>query len=171
MSTEQRDAWLEALLLSEGGWSDGKIAYYQNAGELADAIELAVCLSGHRPARGERFRQGRIAVQITETASYVGGPSRRAYQNEAAPREIWCPTTELGSWTARSEDGGIFLTGNSDGTPVSKAGGQSSGPQFIVNGNIVLREGLTAAWMLQELDYRLRVAAQQGYYGVPPKTA
>ena len=47
MSTEQRDAWLEAMLLAEGGWSDGKIVYFQNAGEVADAIDLAVYLSGH----------------------------------------------------------------------------------------------------------------------------
>jgi hypothetical protein len=111
MSTEQRDAWLEAMLLAEGCQTSGKIVYYQNAGELADAIELTVYLSGCRPSRGERFRQERIAVQITETSSYVGGPSRRAYLSKAAPREVWCPTTELGSWTARSEEGGIFLTG------------------------------------------------------------
>jgi len=135
MSTEQRDAWLEAILLSEGGWSDGKIVYYQNAGELADAIELAVYLSGFRPGRSERFRQGRIAVSIIEASPYAGGPSRRATLTEAPPREVWCPTTELSSWTARSQDGGIFLTGDGDGdagpsvarAALSPAGGGTAG--------------------------------------------
>ena len=127
MSTEQRDAWLEAMLLAEGGWSDGKIVYFQNAGEVADAIELAVYLSGNRPARSERSRQNRVAVQITETAPHVGGPSRRATLSSAPAREVWCPTTELGSWTARSGGAGIFLTGNSGGNdPLANIAGRAA---------------------------------------------
>jgi phage-related protein len=110
MSAEQRDAWLGAMIAAEGSHTPGKTVVYQNDGPVADAIELAIYLSGQRPARSKAHSGWAIGI----TAPHVGGPSRRGFREPAGHEDVWCVTTTLGTWTARQE-GHVFLTGNSGG--------------------------------------------------------
>ena len=57
-----------------------------------------------------------------------------------------------------------------DGPKMGHADGRGPGgaPVIVMNGNIMLPEVTSAARALQELDVRLRVAAQGGFYGVLP---
>jgi phage-related protein len=120
MSAHQRNAWLEAVLCAEGSVGDNRITYWQNAGEIADAIEIAVYLEGNRPMRSERMRSGKLRCSITEGKSQFGGPSRRTFTEDLGLQPVWCVSTELGSWSAKGGDGRVFLTGNSGGNPLSR---------------------------------------------------
>jgi SLT domain-containing protein len=51
-------------------------------------------------------------------------------------------------------------------TPAGR--GRGSGPVIVMNGNIMLPEGTSVAAALREVDFRLRVAAQQGWPGMVP---
>jgi hypothetical protein len=131
MSTRQRDAWLAAIADAKGaraaqpGHTRPQASIHQAPGTVLDAIALAVYLSGHRPrvldvrraADDEGWRAE--AVVRSHPPVVTGGfltsePVGRA--------DVWCVTTDLGSWTAR-EDEHIFLTGNSN----AQAGHPSKG--------------------------------------------
>lgn len=112
MSAQQRGAWLDAIILAEGTRSGNRLCIYQKAGALADAIELAVYLSGRRPARSKDSRHGQVYWRIGDTAPMVGGPGRRSFSEPAGEQEVWCVTTKLGTWTVK-QDQHVFLTGSS----------------------------------------------------------
>ena len=112
MSDEQRAAWLTAIIAAEGHRSGNRTVVYQNDGPVADAIELAIYLSGQRPGRTKDGRNGAFRWSIRPASPYVGGMNRRRFIEDAGVQEVWCPTTELGTWTA-NQDGQVFLTGNS----------------------------------------------------------
>ena len=123
LSTEQRAAWLAAIIDAEGSArADGSIRIYQDDGPVADAIELAIYLSGYRPGRGKRSvtrnKAGKPNWAFSLASSYIAGPSRRHFAEDAGVQDVWCVTTELGTWTAR-QDGQVFLTGNSGGNPAA----------------------------------------------------
>jgi hypothetical protein len=140
MSTEQRQAWLEALTDAEGtrysraGYPKPRVVIYQAPGEVLEAVTIAVYLSGARPRvqavqranRPDTWRPESVVRANTAvvTGAYLG-------QESAGRGDVWCVTTELGSWTAR-EDDHVFLTGNSNaakGTP-SKGLMQCIDPTF-----------------------------------------
>jgi hypothetical protein len=118
MSTEQRDAWLEAMIDAEGhrsmreGYSKPFVTISQTYGPVLDAITLAVYLDGHRP----RVLDNKVdhpmwspsaSVHLNKpvvTGSFLG------YQ-DIGRGGIWCVTTDVGSWTAE-DDGHVFLTGS-----------------------------------------------------------
>ncbi len=125
MSSEQRAAWLEAVIDAEGtrslrpGYTRPRVVIYQTEGPLLNAIKLAVYLSGARPSVGmlpgkEQWAPC-FAVGINRPI-VTGGLLCR---EDAGRGPAWCVRTELGSWTAE-QNGHIFLTGNSNaaaGTP------------------------------------------------------
>jgi cell wall-associated NlpC family hydrolase len=119
MSDSQREAWLDAIYHAEGSARTGGKTYYQNPGNVADAIELAVYLSGKRPGVCENNRG---SLSITDAAPYVGGFKRNSFSEDAGIADVWCVTTGLGTWTARNESG-AFLTGNSGWNPFAQGTG------------------------------------------------
>ncbi|GLY67369.1 hypothetical protein Atai01_39880 [Amycolatopsis taiwanensis] len=129
MSTEQREAWLEALTDAEGartlkpGYSKAQVAIYQSPGAVLEAATLAVYLSGRRPrvlhARSRRDTW-QPEASVRGNTPVVSGASLGS--TAAGRGNVWCVTTGLGTWTAREEDH-VFLTGNSN----AKAGHPSKG--------------------------------------------
>lgn len=140
MSTEQRAAWLESFTDAEGsramrpGYTKPQVVIYQAPGAVLDAATLAIYLSGARPRvlhiQRSLAHEGwspEAAVRAN-TAVVTGAFLRRS---DAGRGDVWCVTTELGTWTAR-EDEHVFLTGNSNaakGTP-SKGLMQCIDPTF-----------------------------------------
>ncbi|UNZ20630.1 phage tail tape measure protein [Streptomyces sp. 891-h] len=154
MSTAQREAWLEAIIAAEGNVSAprGKAKpvtqITQKAGPLAEAIVLAVYLSGRRPSvyvskrTGERH--GTVPVwTITLTSPRTGEPrtsvnGKECWKDESiGVQDVWCVTTDLGSWTARQGDD-VFLTGNS--LPASKMA--SAGKDWRTNPATQIKWGM-----------------------------
>lgn len=116
MSQSQRERWLLGIGGAEGhvGISaNGKfhgISISQNYGTVQEAIKLAVYLSGYRPTA--RKRNGKN-LSIGLCRPLIHPPNLRRKRISRQP--VWCPTTELGTWTARGGDNSNlpFLTGNS----------------------------------------------------------
>lgn len=122
MSTEQRAAWLEAVVDAEGTWysrpgyTRPKAVVYQAPGEVLEAITLAVYLSGSRPRVSFTDRTAEHETWSREAAVRANNPvvTGAFLRKEPAGRaDVWCVTTELGTWTAREADH-VFLTGNSN---------------------------------------------------------
>jgi uncharacterized protein YukE len=140
MSTEQRDAWLEALTDAEGtramrpGYTNPQVMIYQAPGTILEAATLAVYLSGRRPRILHVERSAAPDSWSPEACVRGNNPvvTGAFLRVEGAGRgDVWCVTTSLGTWTAR-EDDHIFLTGNSNaakGTP-SKGLMQCIDPTF-----------------------------------------
>ncbi|MEU4967772.1 aggregation-promoting factor C-terminal-like domain-containing protein [Streptomyces smyrnaeus] len=154
MSTAQREAWLEAIIAAEGHVSPPRgntkpvTQITQKAGPLAEAIVLAVYLSGRRPSvyvsKRTGGRHGTVPVwTITLTSPRTGEPrasvnGKECWKDESiGVQDVWCVTTDLGSWTARQGDD-VFLTGNS--LPASKM--RSAGADWRTNPATQIKWGL-----------------------------
>jgi hypothetical protein len=92
---------------------------------VLDAATLATYLSGARPRVLHTRRtvdrgQWQPEASVRSNTPVVTGAFLR--QEDAGRADVWCVTTELGTWTAR-EDEHVFLTGNSN----AKAGHPSKG--------------------------------------------
>ncbi|MEU2724080.1 hypothetical protein [Streptomyces smyrnaeus] len=154
MSTAQREAWLEAIIAAEGhvsplrGNTKPVTQITQKAGPLAEAVVLAVYLSGRRPSvyvsKRTGGRHGTVPVwTITLTSPRTGEPrvsvnGKECWKDESiGVQDVWCVTTDLGSWTARQGDD-VFLTGNS--LPASKM--RSAGADWRTNPATQIKWGL-----------------------------
>jgi hypothetical protein len=116
MSALQRVAWLDAIIAAEGHrFPNGSIQVSQCEGPLAEAIMLAIYLSGSTASIYKDARYERVCLTIGITRNRLGRADHRGAFCEPAGRvEVWCVTTKLGTWTAE-QDGHVFLTGNSVG--------------------------------------------------------
>jgi WXG100 family type VII secretion target len=113
MSTEQRVAWLDAINRS---MKTGQVIVYQAPGSVLDAVSLAVYLLGSRPRVLHIGRSVQPETWNPEAAVRSSNPiitGAFLAKEDAGRGDVWCVTTELGTWTAR-EDDHIFLTGNSN---------------------------------------------------------
>lgn len=104
-----RAAWLDAIYEAEGNENHGSRCIAQNPGPIKDAIALAAYLCGYRPS-------ARIGGDNSQAASHVRlcrepVNSTALTTTSRGEGEVWCPVTDLGSWTMR-QDGNIMLTGN-----------------------------------------------------------
>ena len=110
LSTVCRQAFYEGLFASEGSENHGSQVISQHAGPLKDAIALTGYLEGYAPV--SHFREGdrsQAASHVRMTRTPVNGESLSMI--DLGEQEVWCPVTELGSWTMQQE-GRIVLTGN-----------------------------------------------------------
>lgn len=114
MSARQRAAWLQAISEAEGSLDrDGKVTIYQEPGQVQEGTALALYLSGQRPRIGVVNRPNRPETWAPEgwvrgNIPVITGSS--LHRQDASTGEVWCVTTEFGSWTARHQDH-MFLTG------------------------------------------------------------
>jgi hypothetical protein len=132
MSSAQRKAWLNAMFLAEGSTDagragrvgDGHRSISQNDGALAETVRLAIYLEGYRPSvykrADKRYGTENLIIGFVKPTLMVRNPG--FFYEEAGEQEVWCVTTELGSFTAE-QNGHIHLTGNSlPGSKMAAAG-------------------------------------------------
>ena len=122
MSPSQRSAWLRGMLAADGTRDprtlDSRYGYsvFQVSGPVAEALKLAIYLEGYRPdvRVTSEFDDDHFGAQpIEHIGLRTPSANGRALEVSNKRREtVWCPTTKLGTWTARQGDD-IFLTGNS----------------------------------------------------------
>jgi hypothetical protein len=116
MSPPQREVWLRGMWGADGHRTRPTIIISQNDGEVQDAVALCMYLLGYRPRYCDPGRSGfgstkpRRRVSATKPRMTVRDDQFSVTSSRRA--EVWCPTTGLGSWTARQGEH-IFLTGNS----------------------------------------------------------
>lgn len=115
MSSAEREAWLRGITDAEGHvGKDGKPVLSQCYGPVLDAMVAATYLEGFRPSILDR----NVSVEGWNASALVFGNIPRVNvgmlsMEESIPSDVWCVTTDLGSWTARNGEH-VFLTGNSN---------------------------------------------------------
>jgi len=133
LSESQRSAFLRGLEGAEGHQeADGEMNGYptkggmqlsQGDGAQQDALILALYLSGKRLGTSEWSQASRETLGSRTGANIRGShpfaKGSMIRQEDAGRGPAWCPTTTLGTWTARLGRQ-VFLTGNSRyGTPAA----------------------------------------------------
>jgi hypothetical protein len=116
MTGKQRRALLAGVVGGDGHIGPtGAIKVYQDAGPLCDFIATLAYVCGHRVTLAKRsFTDGRLRNGVNMQIQ-LGRPRATTYRQgrrSLGEMPVWCPTTELGSWTARF-DGQPVLTGSS----------------------------------------------------------
>jgi hypothetical protein len=109
MTPETRRAWLRTW-----HWANkrSKESFtIEGEGEILDALQLSVFLEGLPLARANKFVTNSKNYNVN-WKSYNPTPRNCTIKGDPEIGSVWCPTTDLGSWTARTEDGFVFLTGN-----------------------------------------------------------
>jgi hypothetical protein len=104
MSPEQRKEWLRAILATDLPTPEERAVVHtelRRNGVVANAIELALFFEGYH-------RDMPVAETEEKKVSGFG--------------DVWCVTTELGTWTAR-KDAFSFFTGNSEWNPLTSGTG------------------------------------------------
>lgn len=110
LSKESRDAFLKACIDAEGHVKKcGFTCISQNKGNLSNAIALCAYLCGYRPLVNTPKNNDKHDV-ISLCHNFIT-PKNLKRVDFQATEDVWCPTTDLGTWTAKS-DSNIFLTGN-----------------------------------------------------------
>jgi len=118
MTSEQRRAFIYGLLLGEGTMisESGTLVFSQRPGPVLDAFRLACFLEGMATSSGRRVgKKMNGDVKICAVTSVLRKRHRMASSFRIVGErdaEVWCPTTELGSWVMRQGDV-ITITGNS----------------------------------------------------------
>lgn len=114
LTDEAREEWNKAVYLAEGTKSEKQVLT-QNRGEVYDALVLSTYLQGYLPGvssngvfEGIRGTNENMKIHFTRPRRGLQTIKKKNIENQ----DVWCPTTELGTWTARQGDS-VFLTGNS----------------------------------------------------------
>lgn len=103
---ESLQAWFDAVYKAEG--TLGRRLITQNNGEMCEAIALAAYLLGkHDVAISPKNEKCSLITWHERQRT-----PRRCTVKEAGTAPVWCPNTELGTWTARDANGRVFVTGN-----------------------------------------------------------
>lgn len=117
MSADQRREWLDAFIDAEGHRDGAYVSVSQCYGPVLDAAHLAIYLCGYRP----RLVDNKVTETAWSPSAHISAcrpvvSGAFLHQEDAGTGDVWCPTTELGSWTAGGGDAEhqAFLTGNSD---------------------------------------------------------
>lgn len=180
LSGPQREAFLRGVFGAEGhaesqrmimerGPYAGDEIYSQADGPQQDVIVLALYLSGRRPAirnwsTASRAGLGsRTGANIVGTKPFIGGGHTRC--EDAGQAEVWCPTTELGSWTAR-QGRQVFLTGNSTyGDPISAENHERAFNWYAQGGLVGAASGGSVRALREKLA-REQAGERMKYFGL-----
>lgn len=111
LGAQQLKAFMEAAFDAEGSYERGYRVVAQSPGNVSDALMLGVFLLGHRASRITR----KTGLHITRYCKpTIGGT--RLVQTVLPEQNVWCVTTEAGTWTMRQNES-IQLTGNCQNQP------------------------------------------------------
>jgi hypothetical protein len=167
LSPSQRETFLRGVFGAEGhqdapreafgrGPYPGQKVYAQADGPPQDAITLAVYLSGKRPSihsMAPNPLAKRQAALIGERKPFKDG--KTVHRKAAGHGPVWCPTTGLGTWTAR-QGRQVFLMGNSGVVTRSMAdSNERMGPHA---GDMVVQDATDVALVASKLSFAITSA-------------
>lgn len=96
---------------AEGHFNDGAWVVTQKHGYTADAYCLAASLCGKYVTLTE-YKQGGISKYRLRKKPFV--TAQKLVVKDAGSCDVWCPTTDYGTWVTQDENGSIIVTGNSN---------------------------------------------------------
>ena len=96
---------------AEGHFSNGTWVVTQKHGYTADAYRLAASLCGKYVTSSE-YREGDMSKYRLRKKPFV--TAQKLVVKDAGSCDVWCPTTDYGTWVTQDENGSIIVTGNSN---------------------------------------------------------
>lgn len=96
---------------AEGSFSNDTWVVTQKHGYTADAYRLAAFLCGKYVTSSE-YKEGGISKYRVRKKSFV--TAQKLVVKDAGTTDVWCPTTDYGTWVTQDENGSIIVTGNSN---------------------------------------------------------
>jgi len=120
MASNERRGFIYGMLMGEGslGRVNRAVQFSQNPGAVNDAFRLACFLEGI-PNSGVRIQRknwkGEEKINYRTTLLKKRGVRsvEKLKESASAVEDVWCPTTEIGTWVMRQNER-IIITGNSN---------------------------------------------------------
>nr|DAY43400.1 MAG TPA: DNA polymerase [Caudoviricetes sp.] len=111
LSARHVEMFMDIFNKAEGSFNNGTWVVTQKHGYTADAYRLAAFLCGKFVTSSE-YKEGGMSKYRARKKSFV--TAQRLVVEDAGYCDVWCPTTDYGTWVTHDENGSIIVTGNSN---------------------------------------------------------
>ena len=111
LNARHLEMFVDIFNKAEGHFSNGTWVVTQKHGYTADAYRLAASLCGKYVTSSE-YKEGGISKYHLRKKSFV--TAQKLVAKDAGSCDVWCPTTDYGTWVTQDENGSIIVTGNSN---------------------------------------------------------
>lgn len=111
LNTRHLEMFVDIFNKAEGSFSNGAWVVTQKHGYTADAYRLAAALCGKYVTSSE-YKKGGMSKYRVRKKSFV--TAQKLVVKDAGTTDVWCPTTDYGTWVTQDENGSVIVTGNSN---------------------------------------------------------
>lgn len=111
LNAKHLEMFVDIFNKAEGHFSNGTWVVTQKHGYTADAYHLAASLCGKYVTSSE-YREGGMSKYRLRKKPFV--TAQKLVVKDAGSCDVWCPTTDYGTWVTQDENGSIIITGNSN---------------------------------------------------------
>ena len=111
LNAKHLEMFVDIFNKAEGHFSNGTWVVTQKHGYTADAYRLAASLCGKYVTSSE-YREGGMSKYRLRKKPFV--TAQKLVVKDAGSCDVWCPTTDYGTWVTQDENGSIIVTGNSN---------------------------------------------------------
>lgn len=111
LSHSARSAMLDAMMRADG---DSRGVFAKTKPQVMEAFQILSTLNGILLGRMKSRTQPRATKPIyhQRQLSYTRVARQNLGADESRETTVWCPTTRHGTWVCRTDEGQIFVTGN-----------------------------------------------------------
>ena len=111
LNARHLEMFVDIFNKAEGYFDNGTWVVTQKHGYTADAYRLAASLCGKYVTSSE-YKQGGMSKYRLRKKPFV--TAQKLVVKDAGSCDVWCPTTDYGTWVTQDENGSIIVTGNSN---------------------------------------------------------
>lgn len=111
LNARHLEMFVDIFNKAEGSFNNGAWVVTQKHGYTADAYRLASFLCGKYVTSSE-YKEGGISKYRLRKKSFV--TAQKLVVEDAGSCNVWCPTTDYGTWVTQDENGSVIVTGNSN---------------------------------------------------------
>lgn len=106
-----RAAMLEAMMKADG---DQRNNFGKSKPEVIETFQILCALNGflNSKVRTRIFDNSTKSFYQTRKLSYNKVAFQNLQEQESRKTTVWCPTTKYGTWICRTNEGQVFVTGN-----------------------------------------------------------
>lgn len=111
LNARHLEMFVDIFNKAEGYFDNGTWVVTQKHGYTADAYRLAAFLCGKYVTSSE-YKEGGMSKYHVRKKSFV--TAQKLVVKDSGTTDVWCPTTDYGTWVTQDENGSIIVTGNSN---------------------------------------------------------
>ena len=111
LNARHLEMFVDIFNKAEGYFDNGTWVVTQKHGYTADAYRLAAFLCGKYVTSSE-YKEGSMSKYRARKKSFV--TAQKLVVKDGGTTDVWCPTTDYGTWVTQDENGSIIVTGNSN---------------------------------------------------------